>query len=79
MSKQSIMKPEKGHSTLRRKKNPVFKECVMCHGLFPSGEIQYFRTELPSGQIVRAQVCKLCIIDPEKTRFYIQQQLRKKK
>ena len=74
------MKQEKERSTLHRKKNRiVFKECYMCHRLVPSSEIRHLRTKLPTGQTIPVQVCKLCIVDPNKTRFYIAQQLRKKK
>jgi hypothetical protein len=79
LSRRLIMKREKRHSTLHRKKNPVFKECVMCHRLVEASEIKYLKVQIPTGQYVRAQVCKLCIVDSNKTRFYIQQQLRKKK
>jgi hypothetical protein len=72
------MKPENKRSTHRHKKNPVFKECVMCHRLVEASEIQYLKVQIPTGQFVRAPVCKLCIVDPNKTRFYIAQQLRKK-
>jgi hypothetical protein len=72
------MKPENKRSTHRHKKN-VFKECVMCHRLILSDEIKKLEVELLTGQHVRLPVCELCRVDPKKTRFYIAQQLRKKK
>ena len=72
------MKPEKGHSTRNRKKIDEFKECVMCHRLVPSKEIKDLKVQIPTGQFVRAPVCKLCIVDPNKVRFYIAQQRKKK-
>ena len=73
------MKQKKERSIRSQKKRTVFKECVMCRRLVPACDIQYLETQIPTGQFVRAPVCKLCIVDEEKTRFYIQQQLRKKK
>jgi hypothetical protein len=72
------MKQEKERSTLRRKKSDEFNECVMCRRLVPSSEIRHLKVQIPTGQFVHAPVCKLCIVDPNKTRFYIAQQRKKK-
>jgi hypothetical protein len=72
------MKPEEKRSIRNQKKRTVFKECVMCGRLVPACDIQYLETQIPTGQFVQAPVCKLCIVDPNKTRFYIAQQRKKK-
>lgn len=54
----------------RKKKSPVFVECMMCHRLVPSSEIRHLKVKLPTGRFVRAQICKLCLVHEEKTRFY---------
>jgi hypothetical protein len=68
-----------GKRSIHSRKKDEFAECCMCRRLVPSGEIQHLKVQIPTGQYVRAPVCKLCIVDPNKTRFYIAQQLRKKK
>jgi hypothetical protein len=73
------MKREGERSIRSRKKSDEYVECMMCHRLVLSTEIRHLKTRLPTGQMFQAEVCKLCIVDPNKTRYYIQQQLRKKK
>ena len=68
--------PMKRHSTLRRKKSDELIECVICHRLVPLTEVGFFTVRVSPTRIGQFPVCKSC--RENKTRFYIQQQLRKK-
>jgi len=48
-----------------------FVQCIMCKRLVPCAEIRFLRVRVSPKQVGRFPVCKLCLVNEKKTRYYI--------